>query len=412
MLAPLADGTSRIRGLATGADVRSTAAAMRALGVESSRVPGADEYLELSGPVELRSPGKVIDCGNSGTTARLLLGLMAGHSIAAALDGDASLRRRPMARVMDPLSAAGAEFRERGEPGRLPLQLMGGALRPIEHKSEVASAQVKSALLLAGLAAGVPATISEPGPSRDHTERMLRAMGARVETELLAEGFRVRFEPAARPLLPLDTTVPGDFSSAAFWLALAVLGGCGDGVRIEGVGLNGRRTGLLRVLEAMGASVETRTTGGERAGEPVGEIVARPSALRGIEVPPEWLPTLLDEIPVLAIVAARAEGSTRIRGATELRVKESDRIANLCRNLSAVGVPNTELPDGLEIEGTWAALSGHVTTEGDHRIAMAFGALGALDANDIDIDDRASVEVSYPGFWDELARVVEQTEAR
>lgn len=411
MLAPLADGTSRTRGLATGADVRSTAAAMRALGVESSRVPGADEYLELSGPVELRSPGKDIDCGNSGTTARLLLGLMVGHSIAAALDGDASLKRRPMARVMDPLRAAGAEFRERGEPGRLPLQLMGGALRPIEHESEVASAQVKSALLLAGLAAGVPATISEPGPSRDHTERMLRAMGARVETESLAEGFRVRFEPAAHPLLPLDMTIPGDFSSAAFWLALAVLGGCGDGVCIEGVGLNGRRTGFLRVLEAMGASVETRTSGSEQAGEPLGEIVARPSALRGIEVPPEWLPTLLDEIPVLAIVAARAEGSTRIRGAKELRVKESDRIANLCRNLSAVGVRNTELPDGLEIEGTWAALSGHVTTEGDHRIAMAFGALRALDANDIDIDDRASVEVSYPGFWDELARVVEQTEA-
>lgn len=411
MLGTLAAGTSRIRGLAAGADVRSTAEALRALGVATSRLPEGDESLELSGPVTLESPSKVIDCGNSGTTARLLLGLVAGRSITAVLDGDASLRRRPMRRVLDPLAAAGAVLREMGEPGRLPVEVSGGALRPIEHRTPVASAQVTSALLLAGVAAGVPVTVLEPGPSRDHTELMLRAMDGRVETAKLDSGWQVRFEPAARPLQPLRMTVPGDFSSAAFWIALAVLGCCGEGVRIEKVGLNPRRTGFLRALQSMGALVEERIAGDE-GGEPVGDVVARPSALRGIEVPVEWLPTLLDEIPVLAALAARAEGVTVIRGAEELRVKESDRIATLHRNLGALGVRCREWPDGLEVEGTSSPLSGQVVTEGDHRIAMAFGVLGATRGSQLAIDNRASVEISYPGFWDELARAVDQTEAR
>jgi 3-phosphoshikimate 1-carboxyvinyltransferase len=409
MLAPLASGTSRIAGFADGADVRSTAAAMRALGVTDARVPETDVPLELAGPVELRAPDRSIDCGNSGTTARLLLGLVAGRPISAALDGDASLRRRPMARVVDPLRAAGAIVRELGRTGRLPLEIRGGQLGPIMHESPVASAQVKSALLLAGLGAGVPVTVIEPGPSRDHTERMLGAMGVGVLTREEASGFHVVHEPPAGPLDPLRLTIPGDFSSACFWIALAVLGGAGPGLRLEGVGLNPRRTGFLRALSAMGASLETTVTG-LAAGEPVGDIVARPSSLRGVELPPEWVPTLIDEIPMLACLAACAAGTTVIRGAAELRVKESDRLAAVHGNLTALGVVSREARDGLEIEGTATRLAGRVFSAGDHRIAMSFGILGALGRNDVRVADPGCVRVSYPGFWAELSRIAGMAE--
>jgi 3-phosphoshikimate 1-carboxyvinyltransferase len=409
MLAPLADGTSRLSGLAQGADVAATATAMRALGVEEAIQTGP-EFLEVTGPVELRDPDAPIDCQNSGTTARLLLGLTAGARVTATFDGDASLRRRPMARVLDPLRSAGAEVRELGDPGRLPVRVAGGALRAIEHRSPVASAQVKSALLFAGLSAGVPVTVYEPGPSRDHTERLLTAMGMSVETESLSDGFRVGLAVSDRPPHPLDLQVPGDFSSAAFWIALAVLGGAGNGVRIEGVGLNPRRTGLLRVLEAMGAAIDVRGRG-ETAGEPVGDIVARPSSLTGVAVPADWLPTLVDEIPVLACIASRAAGTTEIRGAAELRVKESDRLAALHANLATLGVTCRELADGLSIEGTAGGLAGTINSHADHRIAMSFGVLGALTGSSIRVDNRTSVEVSYPGFWDELQRIERRREA-
>ncbi len=405
MLAPLAEGTSRIRGLARGADVRATGAAMAALGAPSIGPLEEGEPVEIRGPVELRSPGSVIDCGNSGTTARLMMGLIAGSSVAATLDGDESLRRRPMDRVIGPLRRAGAAARELGEPGRLPIEIAGRPLSPIQHESDVASAQVKSALLLAGLTSHVAVTVIEPGASRDHTERLLRAMGVQVEGEPRDEGMWVSLDPHSGPLNPIDMTVPGDFSSAAFWLGLAVLGACRAEVRVEGVGLNPGRTGLLRVLEAMGASLDTLTTR-EEAGEPVGDVVVRPSSLYGVEIPPEWVPSLIDEIPILACVASRADGKTIIRGARELRVKESDRIAALHANLAALGVESRELPDGLEIEGADRAVSGVVETRGDHRIAMAFGVLGAVPGNLIGVDDRACARVSYPGFWDELERVV------
>ncbi len=404
MLAPQADGTSTIRGLAPGADVGATSAAMDALGAASLSRPGVGEPIEVAGPLELRSPDSIIDCGNSGTTARLLIGLIAGSSAVATLDGDESLRRRPMARVVEPLRRVGALARELRQPGCLPIEIEGRALSAIEHQSEVASAQVKSALLLAGLASRVPVTVIEPGASRDHTERMLRAMGAHVEVELLQRGVRVRLEPPSGPLKHFDMTVPGDFSSAAFWLGLAVLGGSGDEVQIEGVGLNPGRTALLRVLAAMGASLGAVTTH-EELGEPVGEVVARPSELRGVEVPPEWVPSLIDEIPIIACVASRAVGKTVIRGARELRVKESDRIAVLHANLTRLGVSSRELADGLEIEGADRSIGGKVETCGDHRIAMAFGVLGAVPGNAIVVDDRICAQVSYPGFWEELARL-------
>jgi len=403
LLAPLADGTSRIEGLAPGADVAATAAALRALGVAGATLPGGGT-LEISGPIELASPAEVIDCGNSGTTARLLLGMLAGHPLTARMTGDDSLRRRPMDRVVAPLRRAGARISELAGPGRLPLEVTGGALAPIEHESPVASAQVKSALMLAGLGADVPVIVVEPGRSRDHTERMLNAMGATVVTEVSGERRIVRFEPPAGRLRPVSLRVPGDVSSAAYWIALAVLGGAGAGVRVEGVGLNPGRTGLLRVLREMGADVLTHETGAV-LGEPVGAVEARPSRLAAIDVPTEWVPTMLDEIPVLACLAARAAGSTAIRGAEELRVKESDRIARLHQSLSGLGVRAREFPDGLEIEGTADHLAGAVLTGGDHRIALAFGVLGATPGCRITIDDPACVDVSYPGFWRRLEGV-------
>ncbi|UCC85476.1 MAG: 3-phosphoshikimate 1-carboxyvinyltransferase [Gemmatimonadota bacterium] len=404
MLAPLADGTSHIRGLALSEDVRATGAAMGALGAPAIGSLEEGQPIEIRGPVELRSPGSVIDCGNSGTTARLMVGLLAGSSAAATLDGDESLRRRPMDRVVQPLRRAGASVRELREPGYLPLEIEGCVLSPIRHESEAASAQVKSALLLAGLVSRVPVRVIEPGASRDHTERMLRAMGAQIEGEPQGKGMRVSLEPLSGALKPINMAVPGDFSSAAFWLGLAVLGGCRGEVRIEGVGLNPGRTGFLRVLDAMGASLDAMPSSDE-AGEPVGDVVVRPSAMRGVEIPPEWVPALIDEIPIIACVASRAVGRTIIRGAQELRVKESDRIAALHANLVALGVSSRERPDGLEIEGADRAVAGVVETRGDHRIAMAFGVLGAVPGNSIAVDDRACARVSYPGFWEELDRV-------
>lgn len=383
---------------------------MRVLGVESARVPAEGEWLELSGPARFVSPKSTIDCGNSGTSARMLIGLLAGLGVNARLDGDASLRRRPMARVLEPLRAAGAEIRELGEPGRLPLEIAAARIRAIEHESEVASAQVKSAMLLAGLTAGVPVTLVEPGPSRDHTERMLRAMNVDVETESVGAGRRVSLRPRVSAPRPFELDVPGDISSAAFFVALAALAGAAA-LRIEEVGLNPGRIGFLRAIEAMGADVGYGVTR-EATGEPVGWIVARPSQLEGSHLPPEWMPTLLDEVPVLACLAARARGTTVIRGAEELRVKESDRIATLCRNLGALGVEVEELADGLAIKGTEAPLRGRVETEGDHRIAMAFGVLSALPENDIEIDDRACAEISYPSFWSDLTRISEGMAAR
>jgi 3-phosphoshikimate 1-carboxyvinyltransferase len=222
--------------------------------------------------------------------------------------------------------------------------------------------------------------------------------------EEVGNGRRLRLDLPERPLRPLSLHVPGDFSSAAFWIALAVLGGCGSGARVTGVGLNPGRTGFLRVLKAMGARIHT-TSAGESAGEPVGDIEAGPLEVKGLKLPAEWMPELLDEIPIIACIASRAVGITVIRGASELRLKESDRIATLCSNMSALGVKCVELDDGMEIVGSGAPRSGRVRTEGDHRIAMAFAILGTLPGNDIEIDDRACVDVSYPGFWERLAEI-------
>ena len=397
MLAALSDGTSRVRGLLTSADVRSTASVLRALGVAIPDLTEGEIEVRGVGRRGLRASAADLDCGNSGTTARLLSGILAATPFTARLVGDASLSRRPMRRVARPLAAMGARLTFDHGDG-LPLTITGGALRGLTWFSEVASAQVKSAILLAGLVADVPVEVHEPQATRDHTERMLRARGVDVRTE----GLTVTLVPGGR-LDAADTGVPGDPSSAAFFAALAALAGSGT-LEIERVCTNPSRAGALRVLARMGAFVghEDAATDG---GEPVARLVIAPRTLTGTTIEPHEIPSLIDELPVLACVAARAAGETRVTGAAELRVKESDRIRAVVDNLRAVGADAEELPDGFIVRGRDTPFRGRVTTHGDHRIAMAFGVLGALNGNAIEVDDRECVAVSYPGFWSDLDRV-------
>ena len=406
MLAAVAEGQSRLRGLLPGEDCRSTAAVLRALGcaVPDPRADGGEIVVRGRGITAWAMPEGVLDCGNSGTTARLMMGLLASRPFAATLTGDASLRGRPMRRITAPLREMGAAFRELGETDRLPVEVLGGPLASLHHRSPKASAQIKSAVLLAGLGGGVSVSVTEPLLSRDHTERMLRALGERVETEASEDGVAIRLAPSGRPLPPLDLAVPGDPSSAAFLVALATLADAGE-LRVRGVGVNPTRTGFLRLAARMGAMIGLE---GERevGGEPVAELVVRPTRLRGIVVEPEEVPDSIDEIPVLAVLAARAEGETRITGASELRVKETDRIAALAANLRAIGVDAEELEDGLVVRGSDRPLAGRVRCFGDHRIAMAFGVLGAVSGGGIEVDDPDVVEVSFPGFWGVLGGLV------
>ena len=407
ILAGLADGESRLAGLLDAADTRSTAAAMRALGVPIEATDRGEAVVSGRGVRGLRSPDDALDCGNSGTTARLLLGALAGSDVEAVVTGDASLRGRPMRRVTGPLGECGARFEEEGEPDRLPIRVRGTrSLRPIDVVNVRSSAQVKTAMLLAGLTAGVEARVTESGRPRDHTERMLAAMGAAVRTTPGAAGDVVRLDPPDS-LDPLALTVPGDFSSAAFFLALGALRG---GVRVPGVGLNPTRTGALEVMRRMGVVVRTEPAG-DAGGEPVGDVAVEAGALRGTVVTGDEVPTLLDEIPVLAALAVRAEGETRFEGVAELRVKETDRVTALARNLEALGVDVEEGPDLLAVQGTERPLTGTVDAFGDHRIAMAFGVLGALPRNEIRIRGAGVVGISYPEFWKELERVRREMEA-
>jgi len=407
MLSVLADGESRLSGLLAADDPRSTATVLRALGATIPALPddGGEIRVRGLGLHGLRAPATELDCGNSGTTVRLMLGVLAGFDFDATLTGDDSLRSRPMRRVTGPLARMGAGFSELGPPGRLPITIRGGRLRPIRYESPTASAQVKSAILLAGLTGGVEASVHEPARSRDHTERMLRALGIGVTTHETRDGFVAQLRPAER-LEPLAFRVPGDFSSAAFFIALAALAPAGGGVRLPGVGVNPGRVAMLRVLERMGAPIEL-TEPEERIGEPVATLRAGAAALGPVEVGGADVPALVDEIPVLAIMASRAAGTSRFTGARELRVKETDRIAAIVHGLRAVGVDAEELEDGLVVRGTDRPLRGEVVTHGDHRIAMAFGVLGALPGNDIRVDDPACVAVSFPGFWEALARAAD-----
>lgn len=411
ILAPLASGRSILRGIPTGRDVQSTVHAMRALGADF-RSQG-EGVLAVEGGLEATGPSAPIDCGNSGTTARLLAGLLAGLGVPGELDGDESLRRRPMDRVVYPLQAMGAPIRYLGERGTLPIRFDGrasGALRPLRHVPRISSAQVKSALLLAGLTGGTRVDVIESQQSRDHSERLLSWMGAPVEVDTKEDRVRVSLDPEGwhRPLRPLDLDVPGDLSSAAFLIVAALL--TGRDLVVEGVGLNPTRTGLLDILRSMGAGVHTELEG-SAASEPWGSVRVEAADLRPFRIAPAMVPRLLDEIPALAVLAARIPGTSMIEGAAELRHKESDRLGLTARNLDRLGVDCDETPDGLRIRGSATPLSGLVETGGDHRLAMAFGVLARLPGMEIAVQEPEAVEVSFPGFWDELDALVPRSEA-
>lgn len=398
MLSALADGRSTVRGILQSADVHSTAGVLGALG--AMMPPLGDETLVVTGRGRrgLRAPSTPLDCGNSGTTTRLMAGVCAGHPFESVFIGDASLSRRPMRRIARPLAEMGAEVTLAGDS--LPMSVRGGALRAIDWTSEKASAQIKSAILLAAVVGGVEATVREPERSRDHSERMLRAAGVQVT----ANGTSVTVAPV-ESLDPIDIVVPGDPSSAAFFVALAALATNGE-LRLPAVGLNPTRTGFFDALRRMGAAIRVEDERDE-GGEPVATLVASASgtSLRATRAGGAEIPTMIDELPLLACVAARAAGTTEITGAAELRVKESDRIATVVANLRTLGVEAEELEDGLRVTGSDRPLRGRIVTHGDHRLAMAFGVLGALPGNEITIDDPSCAVVSFPGFWELLSAV-------
>ena len=415
IVASLASGESRLRGLLASADPQSTAAVLRALGVVIAPLPGDGGELRMAGVglEGLVDPGRVLDFQNSGTGARLMLGVLSGQSMTTTMTGDDSLRNRPMERVTEPLAKMGARFDFLGEPERLPIEVTGGALRPLQYETPVASAQVKSALLLAGITSGAFVLVSEPHQSRDHTERILSLAGAPVLSHSSGGRWNVELRDPPDRLRPLDLEVPGDFSSAAFLVALSLLGGVAGGLRIDHVGQNPTRIGLLDVLVRMGAQIDTEHAGGAgSAGEPVGTLITVPSELTGTEIDEREVPGMIDEFPILAVLAARAQGVTRITGASELRVKESDRIKVLVENLRTVGVEAEELKDGMEIVGTDRPLTGRVPSHHDHRIAMAFGILGAVPGNRIEVEKPGVADVSFRGFWECLRRLTSDPEIR
>jgi 3-phosphoshikimate 1-carboxyvinyltransferase len=393
MLAALARGRSRISGLSEGGDIASTAAALRAMGV---RIERADEGWTVDGVGTggLLQPEAALDLGNSGTSARLLMGLASAHPIAAAFTGDDSLSARPMGRVIRPLSRLGADIAA-SPGGRLPLLVRGACPAvPLEHRMEVASAQVKSAILLAALNTPGITTLIEPVPTRDHSERMLKAFGA----EIAVEGERIGLRGEAE-LRPCDISVPGDPSAAAFLLVAALLVP-GSEIRIANVGVNPGRAGLFQALREMGADLifsNPRDSGGE----PVADLAVRTSKLRGVDVPPELAPAMIDEFPILFVAAAFAEGTTRTRGLGELRVKESDRLAAMAESLRAIGARVEEQQDGLNIHGSGGEpLAGGAAIDPrlDHRVAMALAVAGLHCRRPVTIADMSAADTSFPGF--------------
>ena len=396
MLAALARGKSELSGLLTGDDVKSSARVLRQLGADISRIQ--ESGVRISGS-RLLAPRSRLNCGNSGTTARLMLGILAGQKFAATLTGDASLRRRPMRRVTEPLKQMGARIQERGDG--LPLTIQGGKLHGLIYASPVASAQVKSAIMFAGLTGGVPVTIREPYRSRDHTERLFAHLGLGIHER---DGAIV-YEPSHSNIPSFQLSVPADISSAAFIIAAAVLAEAGE-LLVENVGVNPTRTGFLVVLERMGAHVE-RINLRDEGGEPVADLVVRPAGLRGTAVTAAEIPTLVDEVPVLAVLASRAVGETVFREVGELRVKESNRLELVASNLRTVGARAEARGNDLYIEGSDAPPKGRVETASDHRLAMAFAVLGTVEGANVKLSEKKSVAISYPNFFRDLKQCFE-----
>ena len=396
ILNAMAHGTARVTGLSDGEDVMSTMACLRGRGVAITEGSSPGEYVVAGRGPTLEEPSDILDAGNSGTSMRLLSGLLAAQPFLSVLTGDASLRSRPMRRIVDPLQRMGAQVTGRQDGSLAPLVIRGGSLRGIEYDLPVASAQVKSCILLAGLSAEGDTVIHQPALSRDHTERMVAAMGGSVQEDGLALSLRPSH------LKAVDISVPGDISSAAFWI---VAGLChpDSQVLVRGVGLNPSRTGIIDALQAMGAGdslllMDERTEGGE----PVADLLVTPGRLRGTEIGGDLIPRILDEVPILAVAACFAEGETIIRDAAELRVKESDRIATTVEELSRLGASIEAREDGMVIRGTGRLTGAVCHSHRDHRLAMAMAVCGLLADGETEVHGAADASVSYPTFWRHL----------
>jgi 3-phosphoshikimate 1-carboxyvinyltransferase len=397
ILSSLAKGTSVIRNFLMAKDTQSTVNAFRSLGIEI-KDEGSTVIVSGKGLHGLSEPSDVIDCGNSGTTMRLVSGVLSGNPFFSVLTGDSSLRSRPMGRVIKPLGLMGAEICGRADNRYPPLAIRGKRLTAVDYRMPVASAQVKSSLLLAGLYAGGLTRITEPVKSRDHTERMLPAFGG----DLKVEGLDVTVKGGVE-LSPVEIEVPGDFSSAAFFIVASLIVP-GSEVLAKGVGINPTRTGLLEVLGKMGARIETMNVR-TMSGEPVADILSRGGGpLKSIRIGGETIPSLIDEFPILCIAAALAEGTTVIQGAGELRVKESDRIKSMASELGKMGVEIEEHPDGLNIRGSGGLKGAEVQSHGDHRIAMAMAVASLAAKGQTAIRGASAVDISFPGFFDLIKR--------
>jgi len=401
MLASLAKGTSEIRGFLTGEDAMNTLGAMCSLGA-SAQFEG--DVLKISGTGgKFLEPVNPLDMGNSGTGTRLLAGLLAGQKMTVQMTGDASLSRRPMGRIKTPLELMGARLELTGEKGTLPLTIHGTPLKGIRYELPMASAQVKSCILLAGLFAEGETIVIEPHPTRDHTEKLFQALGIPLEingSEIRLNGFGAK----GPQIKARNLTVPGDFSSAAFWIS-AVAARPGAKLVVHEVGLNPRRTALLNVLKRMGAKIDVTVT--DETGDPIGTVVVCGASLHGTVICGDEIPNLIDELPMLAVVGALTHGATEIRDAEELRVKESDRIAVMASHLRAFGVQVDEHPDGMTVHGpaTLKSPEEYLASHGDHRIAMSMALLGTFSDGPVRIADVECVATSYPDFWNHLCQL-------
>ena len=408
MLGLLANGESRIQGAGDGADVRSTAGILGALGARVERMPAAagnvDYVVTATGGAGLRRPRGALDCGNSGTSLRLFAGIVAGHPIEAVLDGDASLRQRPMTRIIEPLSAMGARV-EGARDGRPPLVVAGRRrLQPIDWRTPVPSAQVKSAILLAALAATGTTTVRESVPTRDHTERMLRARGVPVRSTADGAGGAIVELDGPVQVAPKSGAIPGDPSAAAFWLVAAAIHPDSE-LNLRAVGVNPTRRAVIDALRGMGASIEERGEPDDGVGEPIADLRVASSGLRAIELTPAETASAIDEVPVLCLAATQARGRSVIRGAGELRHKESDRIAGIVEGLGALGARISVDGDDIVIDGPVALRGAAVDSLGDHRLAMTFAIAGLIARGPTTIDGGDSVSISYPTFFADLERI-------
>ncbi len=398
MFASLAEGKSRIHGLLRGEDCLSTLKAFQSLGVEIIEKADDELIIQGRGLAGLQEPSDVIDCGNSGTTMRLMSGILAAQPFFSILTGDQYLRKRPMGRVINPLTAMGAKILGRDGNSKAPLAIDGGGLTPAEYHSPIASAQVKSAVLLAGMQIDGATTVYEPHLSRDHSERMLRFFGADLES--FSGGARVN---GRVQLTGREVEVPGDISSAAFFLVAGLIVPNSE-ILLKNVGINPTRSGIIDILQQMGGSIEL-TNQRELSGEPIADLLVKSSQLHGIEIGGELIPRAIDEFPVISVAAAFAEGVTTIRDAKELRVKETDRIAAMCECLGALGADIEPLEDGMRIVGGIRLSGGQVNSFGDHRIAMSMAIAGLGSASEVEILDVDCTETSFPGFWELLTQI-------